>query len=293
MKIAIVQIRREDSLAETRQDESMVELLESYPLYRKCRCTISDKVYDLELPAVHMYCPTCKADHTFTMSNSFEDQVEENCSPAGLTFAAVYTCASCQISQRHFLLHFAEDLGGATKVGQFPSWGPKIGPAMKGVLGTHEDEFKKGLDCESVGYGIGAAAYYRRIVDDIVDELLVRIESLLELEQQKKYAEALRSVSDSKVAKDKIELVKDLLPSNLRPASVNPLSTLHEELSKGLHSMTDEECLESAESIRHVLVFLVEQVTQHKEASSRFSEHMKILLDRKSKPQEKRGHSTS
>ncbi|MDZ7680350.1 MAG: hypothetical protein U5J63_01245 [Fodinibius sp.] len=93
--------------------------------------------------------------------------------------------------------------------------------------------YKKGLICESQGYGIGAFSYYRRIVEDI-DDLLDEISSLLKGEELDKYQEALQKTKKTNVTQDKIELVKDLLPQILRPDNMNPLSTLHSTLSEGL-----------------------------------------------------------
>jgi len=72
-----------------------------------------------------------------------------------------------------------------------------------------------------------------------------------------------------------------LLPPILRPNGMNPLSTLHRILSEGLHQETDERCIELAMTIREVLVFLVNQVTATKASSSRFTESMRKLLDRR------------
>ena len=62
---------------------------------------------------------------------------------------------------------------------------------------------------------------------------------------------------------------------------MNPLSTLHGVLSEGLHQETDERCIELAMTIREVLVFLVNQVVATKASSSRFTESMRRLLDRR------------
>lgn len=59
------------------------------------------------------------------------------------------------------------------------------------MLGEREETFKKGLTCESQGYGIGAYAYYRRIVEEVIDELLDGIADLMSGEDKEKYMEAL------------------------------------------------------------------------------------------------------
>ena len=49
----------------------------------------------------------------------------------------------------------------------------------------------KGLVSESQGYGIGAFAYYRRIVEEIIDEMLKQIGDLISGVDKERYAAAL------------------------------------------------------------------------------------------------------
>lgn len=62
---------------------------------------------------------------------------------------------------------------------------------MVRALGDHASSYKKGLICESHGYGIGAHAYYRRIVENIVNWLLEQVGDLLASEEHAGYAEPL------------------------------------------------------------------------------------------------------
>ena len=78
-------------------------------------------------------------------------------------------------------------------------------------------------------------------------------------------------------------MVKDLLPPILRPEDMNPLSVLHSILSEGLHSKSDEECLQLAESCRNIITFLVSQISITKNRSNEFSSNMRKLLQSKSK----------
>lgn len=109
--------------------------------------------------------------------------------------------------------------------------------------------------CESQGYGIGAFAYYRRITEDIIDELLDSIIDLIEPENIDKFKTALEATKKTRVTQEKIELVKDLLPGILKPNGMNPLGVLHSELSEGLHAETDANCLENATHIKDILTF--------------------------------------
>ncbi len=79
-----------------------------------------------------------------------------------------------------------------------------------------DTDYKKGKTCESHSYGIGAFAYYRRIIEDIIGELLEVIQDLMVGEELEKYREALERVRKTKNITDKISIVKDLLPPILR-----------------------------------------------------------------------------
>lgn len=167
------------------------------------------------------------------------------------------------------------------KVGQEPPWDITPDRTLEKALASNAPYYKKGLVCESQSYGIGAFAYYRRIVEDTIDKLLEDISDLIATEERQKYLEALEQVKKTKVTERKIELVKDLLPQTLRPNGHNPLSILYEVLSEGLHAESDDRCLELAEQVREVLVFLVNRIEQSKMAGKSFTESMRRLLERK------------
>lgn len=154
---------------------------------------------------------------------------------------------------------------------------------LERTLGKHAKTFRKGLVCESQGYGIGAFSYYRRITEEIIDELLDSITDLIEIENKEKYKEALVKTKTTRVTQEKIDLVKDLLPSILKPNGMNPLGVLHSELSEGLHAEADDACLENASHVKSILTFLVNQIIQSKDSAKGFNESMKSILDKKSK----------
>jgi hypothetical protein len=192
-----------------------------------------------------------------------------------------YRCSGCGGFVRNYLIKF--DPAGAyiSKVGQEPPWDITPDPAVTKILGSRVDYYKKALICESQSYGIGAFAYYRRIVEEVIEELLEGISDLLSGKERQIYLKALERVKETTATEEKISLVKDLLPPILRPGGMNPLSVLHEVLSEGLHEKSDEDCMKSAEQIREVLVFLVNQISVAKTTNARFTEGMRRLLDRK------------
>jgi hypothetical protein len=259
------------------------DFLEDYSLFRKYYAEIPDTMDKMDKPAINMHCRDCKSVQTFNMTNEYWK-------PFGYTNVPLedskiqmkYLCESCKSFERHFDVFVSPELDYVYKYGQYPKWEIKIDNRLKEILVEHTETYKKGLICESQGYGIGAFAYYRRITEEIIEQLLDSVTDLIEPKHLPQYQEALEKTKRTTVTSDKIELVKDLLPESLRPNGMNPLSILHGELSKGIHNETDEECLEIASNIRKVLTYLVKRITESKKDANEFTEGMKSFLHKKS-----------
>lgn len=261
------------------------EFLEEYPLYRKFEVSnLALTTNRLPKATIKMACQICSSEQTFVMTNNYDENCDHSdYSVSGLTFRLKYICMHCQNFERFFFVKVSDNKGSIMKVGQYPAWDSSTDSNVEKMLGAHANYFKKGLICESQGYGIGAFAYYRRIIEEIIDQLLGEIAGLLSGKEHEKYIQALEKTKNTTVAQEKIKLVKDLLPAILRPDEMNPLSTLHSVLSEGLHAESDEDCMKYAMVVREVLVFLVNQVIASKVASKGFTASMKKLLDKKSK----------
>lgn len=261
------------------------KFLEEYSLYRKFKIEQLPSTTD-QLPVIqiNMECPKCNSNQTFVMTNKYHENCEYTNFPVeGIVFRMVYLCVHCQKFKRVFYIKVDEKKQWLMKVGQYPSWEIRGDINIEKLLGEHSGYYRKGLVCESQGYGIGAFGYYRRIVEEIIDGLLEEIAELLSDADLSQYQDALSKTKETIVTQEKIELVKDLLPPILRPEGMNPLSALHSALSQGLHAESDEECLELAEHCREILIFLVNQVAASKAASKGFTASMRKLLDKKSK----------
>lgn len=196
-------------------------------------------------------------------------------------FRLHYRCTHCERFDRFFFVHVDEKADTLTKIGQFPSWEIRSDQLIEQLLGNHAQYFRRGLVCESQSYGIGAFGYYRRIVEEIIDQLLEQVTGLLSGDDLEKYSTALKKVNETVVTQEKLDLIKDLLPATLRPNNVNPLSVLHSALSEGLHAESDEECLEQAAAVREILIFLVNQISASRESQKAFTAGMKKFLDKK------------
>lgn len=274
------------------------EFLEKYPLYKKypsnlewfSSITSGIQADQMQKPAIKVFCSVCKSDQTFNMVNEYYDTYANEIVGNSIR-QLIYKCASCGRGTYHYLVLFliaekdkSKNHYILEKVGQFPAWSIDMEKDLESILEDNAQYYKKGLVCESQGYGIGAHAYYRRIVEDVIGELLESIgEHISSKDELKHYNEAMESVRKTRVAQEKIELVKDLLPTSLQPNGINPLQVIYDELSEGIHYNSDEECLESADAIRVSIAYLANQVMKKKTDHQNFTDSMKKMLDKKAK----------
>ncbi|KKS11271.1 MAG: hypothetical protein UU67_C0078G0005 [Candidatus Daviesbacteria bacterium GW2011_GWB1_41_5] len=276
------------------------EFLEKSPLYKKFHNPGFfqwTELRNLPKPAVHMHCIQCDSEQTFNMSNEYYEVdytlIEKS---VGKVFRLRYVCSACTTQLRLFFVYVGKeevtrknDQGQdesseeiyVMKAGQIPSWDIELDKELEFMLGDHAQAYRRGLISESQGYGIGAYAYFRRVAEDVIDELLESILDLVPSEEKEKYKGKLEQVKREKNAENKINLVKDLLPQSLNVDGMNPLKELYKVLSEGIHDKTDEECLDKAEAIRGILIFLVNQTVRTKREKSSFTEGMKKLLQGK------------
>jgi len=260
------------------------EFLEDYSLFRKFEFDVPKTMGNIPKPPINMVCRNCGGIQTFNMINDYSEFYQFiNPPSADQKVRLVYMCQSCRQFTRQFQIYISPELDYVYKFGQYPEWEIKMDKNLENILGKHAKTFRKGLVCESQGYGIGAFSYYRRITEEIIDELLDSIIDLVDEANKNEYKVALEKTKQTRVTQDKIDLVKDLLPSILKPNGMNPLGVLHSELSEGLHAETDQACLENASHIKSILTFLINQIIQSKESSKGFTESMKSLLEKKSK----------
>ncbi len=178
-----------------------------------------------------------------------------------------YVCKNCQETFKVFAIAVAlfegEKSGRAFKFGEFPSFGPTTPSKLIELIGPDREIFLMGRRCENQGLGIGAFAYYRRVVENQKNRIFDKIiqvaqkistneELINELEEAKKETQFSKAV----------ESIKRALPESLRIDKHNPLTLLHGALSEGVHDKTDQECLDIAQSIRIVLGELASRLAQ-------------------------------
>lgn len=176
----------------------------------------------------------------------------------------VYVCRNCGRSQKTYallLLGTGDASGQAYKIGEHPAFGPPVPSRVISLIGPDRDLFLRGRNSENQGLGIGAFAYYRRVVENQWQRLVGEVISVAKhIGARPETLAVLEAASKENQFSRAVEQVKDAIPEVLLVRGHNPLTLLHRALSEGLHSRTEEECLSLASSIRVILTELAERI---------------------------------
>jgi len=90
-----------------------------------------------------------------------------------------------------------------------------------------------------------------------------------------------------------LDLIKDAMPESLRIQGHNPMTLLHDNLSTGLHSKTDAECLEIAQAIRVILAELAERLSTALKDEAELTKALGKLLNNRSRSKKLKGNNNS
>lgn len=221
----------------------------------------------ISTPDIELFCDheKCKGNRVYRTTNS---SIELRTSPT--SHYITYICSNCQRTAKEYSLQLRLGStskghldGFAYKFGELPPFGPRIPSKLITLIRPDREDFFKGRRCESQGLGVGAFAYYRRIVERQKHRILDEI-----IRVAKRVSAADETLSALEAAKDETQfskavgMVKQAIPQALLINGKNPLTLLHAALSKGLHTQDDDKCLEAAHDIRIVLAELAERLGQ-------------------------------
>jgi len=155
------------------------------------------------------------------------------------------------------------------------------------MVGPDRDLFLKGRRAENQGLGLGAFAYYRRVVENQRGRLLDEIIRVAKrIGGRPDTLKSLEAAAVEQQFSKSIELTKDSMPEALLIDGHNPLLLLHRALSVGLHNLTDEECLARARSVRLVLTELAERMGQVLKDTAELKEAIAHLLASPAPPED-------
>ena len=200
----------------------------------------------------------------------------------------IYQCSNCRKTVKVFALAVKlstneEPQGMCCKFGELPSYGPPVPPRLIKLIGPDRDIFLKGRNCENQGFGIGAFSYYRRVVENQKNRILEEIVKVFKKigVPQDKIATLCEAIKETQFSKA-LEMAKDAMPESLLINGHSPMFLLHRALSRGVHELSDEECLKLANTIRLVLSELSERLSTLLKDKAELTEAISTLMHDKS-----------
>ena len=221
---------------------SKSEFLQSYSLYRR-----ADFKGDWSFPhRIQWHCGKCEAETTWSL---LVDAAEGT----GICSGS-YRCGLCNREVLCFYLYNDSKKGSVYKTGQYPEPSTAVAKPLARGLKNSLEHYKKGLICFNQGYGIGAAAYFRRVVEERTNELIDVVADLARANGTgDAEVERILAAKFEKTYDKRLEVASELIPASLRPGGANPLGRLHGLLSGALHAEDEAGALRTAEEMRFIL----------------------------------------
>lgn len=135
------------------------------------------------------------------------------------------------------------------KVGQYPSRADLdiglLGTFTNGIKGQYRKEFSKAVGLRAHGIGIGSFVYLRRVFEYLIEESHVIARGQPEWNED--------HYQRSKVL-ERIKILKNFLPLRLVETS-----EMYGILSKGVHELNDDECLDYFDLIKGGIEFILRE----------------------------------
>lgn len=188
-------------------------------------------------------------------------------------------CPYCGNVNTYFLIRIFQKGSQmyAEKIGSFPPMEISPDKSILPYLTTTQREFyKKALMNQSHGYGIGALAYFRRITEDIIKQIIYDL-SQMETPEGEKIRSAQAQFSDKHSMSNLLDAITPHLPSSLLEIGDNPLRLLYGAASMGIHNLDDAECSEKAAIINELFIFTISKLNEQKEALPKLRQSIKKL----------------
>ncbi len=198
------------------------------------------------------------------------DKPGSNAPGLGFRFAK-YRCRDCGVVTKTYAIMtqlIADEADNdevrsaeVMKLGEFPPFGAPIASKIQRLLDPEDLElYRKGCRSEAQGLGIGAATYFRRIVESHWKLLVTSLREAAERIGHSDLAVFDRALRETQFS-TAVKALRDAIPAKLLILDgQNPLTLLHRPLSVQLHELTDGKCLQQAADIRIVLTALLENI---------------------------------
>ena len=130
----------------------------------------------LNTPMIRLHCSNenCNGIRNFRCENDEINLYGDDVHAVWVT----YRCSDCQLERKHYslLIDRKEPPSGmVTKFGELPPYGPPVPNRLLRLFSGDSHLFLKGRSCENQALGVGAFAYYRRVVESHKNQLFDEI----------------------------------------------------------------------------------------------------------------------
>lgn len=152
------------------------------------------------------------------------------------------------------------------KLGQWPPFSILPAPDVASSLERADLQlYKRALMNLSTGYGIGAMAYLRRVVENEVERLLASLQEAATDDGDTSLAEEIAKARQSHNAEERLRLAGEAAPSWLRVGGHNPLKLLYGHFSRGIHELDDDACLAVAGKLQAAFEAVLGGIRHHRQ----------------------------
>jgi hypothetical protein len=285
------------------------KLIEQGSLYQKANdLDIPPDVITILPDAAEVFCPMCKRLRVFSADyyKDRENRVREGTLiPAaasrpqewqqwpqpwkikGLLNSGVYRfvglCTYCKSADFSCFLLARADGRYVQKIGQsIPPWRKPAKPEVQKALGEDFEFYQRARALIGEGYGMGACAYLRRLIEDEIDPLL---DKLANVETERGSSpERIAEIEAIRTGRDfarKATAVYSVVPEILQIPGINPLITLHSAYSAGMHGLAESECLEIANDTLMILERVIVHLSNSPHEQRSYVEKVKQLEARR------------
>lgn len=161
----------------------------------------------------------------------------------------------CTMNPNHRLDFVVRTDGNTmTKIGQYPTVAdlsfPELDEFKKAIDETSRKELGKAIGLYAHGVGVGSYVYLRRIFERILDNAKTEAEQAGVID--------LSGYNEMKVA-ERIRLLKDQLPP-----MINSNPVFYSIISKGIHELSEDECLQYFPVLKEAIFLILRQTAQKK-----------------------------
>jgi len=258
-------------------------VLQEWPLYRVLAYTGADLV-TLVPTNLSLFCQACRRE-TFWQTSFSTSGYENN---RGGFSGKIYRCRNCGEGETIYYFYWMKEERSTRffKVGQHPELEERVPRELEGALSSEDLKmYKNALRLRNFNLGIAAVSYMRRVVENRMNDMLDVLREVAQAHNLPPQVLAKHEeIKNQKRFSAKVDYAGDLLPTNLRPEGhPNPMAVLHELASDGLHTKSEEECVETFDECRQTFEYVFGQIRNEAEAAKAFVREIAKLAEKRGK----------